>query len=209
MPHSRDKHDLRRQVRDSGKSYAQLLAEPGKHNSVRIHSARPVHLSRFFTGSHRPDMRRLLLLQDLWRRQKLGLGRLFVASTANSSIGHLYVQLRLDPADPGRELGIPLLTYYWVRENRRGAGVGRRLVARAEQWLRGSGHDIAAVAVDPADRDAVRLYVSLDFRLGYETDSYRNEFRPGGSSIRKPMTLAIYFKEYESAGPGSQGSVMR
>jgi len=188
MPHSPRKRALREQARESGRSYAHLLSRSGMHNSVRIHAAKPSDLSRFFSGSAQPDMSRLWQLRDLLRRQTDGLGRLFVASTANACIGHLYVVLE----DDG--LRLPLLTYYWVRESRRRTGVATRLVTRAEQWLKMYDQRDVAALVDPSDRDAVRLYESLGYEYLYEAESYRDEFRPDGERIRKPMTLIIYSK---------------
>jgi hypothetical protein len=51
-----------------------------------------------------------------------------------------------------------------------------------------------AALVDPSDRDAVRLYESLDYEYLYEAESYRDEFQPDGERIRKPMTLIVYSK---------------
>jgi GNAT superfamily N-acetyltransferase len=196
VPHSQRKRVLREQARGSGKGYAQLLGDSGKHNSVRIHPAKPSDLPRFFTGSAPPDMSRLWQLHDLLQHQELGLGRLFVASTANASIGYLFVKLEQDPAGQGRKRDVPLLTYYWVRESRRRTGVGTRLVKGATRWLHQDGHGKVAAAVDPSDTDAARLYVRLDFSPSGEIESYRDEFQPDGKSNRVPMALAIYIKRY-------------
>jgi GNAT superfamily N-acetyltransferase len=193
MPHTSRKRALQAQARENGRSYQSVLTESGEHNSVRIHKAKPSDLPRFFPGTTQPDMSRLALLQELLRRQTAGLGQLFVATTANACLGHLFLVLRHERAP--MPLDRPLLTYYWVRENRRMAGIGRRLVTRAERWLEQNDKHRAIALVDPSDWGAIRLYESLGYQYFYQTESYRDEFQPDGRCIRRSMTLAIYGKD--------------
>ncbi len=198
MPHSSQKRALRELARGTGGSYAGLLAELGTHNSVRVHKADRWDLPRFFNERARPDMPRICLLSELLRSQTAGLGRLFVASTANTCLGHLYVTLRLDRSQSA--LRSPQLAYYWVRENRRKAGIAKRLVATAEQWLHKHHHDEIHALVDPSDGRAVSLFESLDYEYLLNAQSYRDEFRPDGRRIRTPMTLAVYAKLLQMPG---------
>lgn len=189
MPHTPRKRVLRERARASGKSYAQLRVDSRRHHGVSVQSGEHSNVHRFSTGPAQSDMPRIWLLQDLLRRQRLGLGKLFIASIADASVGHLYVHLKHEGAE--LEVG-PLFTYYWVHESRRRTGVGRRLVGMAERWSRQRGYNKVVVLVDPSDAGAVGLYLSLGFYYLSEIESYRNEFQSNGRRIQAPMTLAVY-----------------
>jgi RimJ/RimL family protein N-acetyltransferase len=81
-------------------------------------------------------------------------------------VGRLYVRLG-PPEEP--ELAhfwpdTPLVENALVADGHRRQGIGTRLLAEAERWLRGQGRPAVALAVGVENKDARRLYE----RLGYQ-----------------------------------------
>jgi ribosomal protein S18 acetylase RimI-like enzyme len=96
------------------------------------------------------------------------LGRVLVARDGPEPIGHL--QLLGEP--PG-EMEVKSIA---VREERRGAGVGRMLVERAVAVARQEGVSTLVVSTAAADTSAIRFYQRLGFRmLRVERDVFTRE----------------------------------
>jgi GNAT superfamily N-acetyltransferase len=92
-------------------------------------------------------------------------GVLFTAWKHGRPIGDVYVRLEVaEEAKIRRFLpGVPFLTHLEVLEPHRNRGIGRGLIATAENYLRSTGYGRVALAVDVTNVHAARLYR----RLGY------------------------------------------
>src|SRR4051812_4589161 len=125
------------------------------------------------------------LLADRLRRVAAGLpGELLIACLGELPIGHIY--LWEEPADETeiREYlpGVPLIMNLWVQPVHRRQGIGTRLMRVAEDRLRARGHKNVALGVDPDNKDAIRLYLSLDYFPWPYADikTHRDHFLPDG-----------------------------
>lgn len=103
-------------------------------------------------------------------RQKRGRGLLLVAWLGSEPVGTIY--LWLEPAEEPeireRLPGAPLLHHLLVQAAHQKRGVGRALIAAAEDHLYSLGHRIVALGVDPNNHAAIRMYE----RLGYVSWPY-------------------------------------
>lgn len=124
-------------------------------------------------------------MTDWIHRHRSGLGRLFVATLAESVVGRVYLSLE-DPPEAGlrRHLpGVTVLQGLEVHKEHRNRGLGAELTIAAENFIRSGRHDRdstrVALGVDLDNPDPIRLYR----RLGYVEwehgllDTHRAEHR--------------------------------
>lgn len=104
---------------------------------------------------------------DRLRRQKSGLGMLFVAWLGDDIVGTVYLWLeKADEQEIRIHLrGVPLLTHLEVLTEYRKRGIGNKLIEAVEDYLLSKrGHHRVALAVQTDNYGAIRLYE----RRGYE-----------------------------------------
>lgn len=104
-------------------------------------------------------------LTDRLRRQRKGLGVLFVAWLDGRPAGDVYLWLEKAEEESirWRLPGVPLLTHLEVHSELRNRGIGSALVSTAERYVVEKGHERVALAVRTDNTRAARLYR----RLGY------------------------------------------
>jgi ribosomal protein S18 acetylase RimI-like enzyme len=113
--------------------------------------------------------------------------------------GHIFV--RLGPAAEAelREHlpGVPILEHLKVAEHHRGAGIGRHLIAVAENTLRDLGFARVALGVLPENVHAIRLYERLLFTAWREEtlDTFQVHIDPDGTRTRRTESCRVYLKD--------------
>jgi len=89
--------------------------------------------------------------------------------------------------DPGRP-GVFWIYSLWVAPEARRQALGRRLLARAEEWIGASGGGDVELDVVDRETSAVRLYE----RAGYRRDGRRAPARePGATELGMRKSLAL------------------
>lgn len=131
-------------------------------------------------------------------RQAAGRGILLAAWRDEGPIGDVY--LHLEPAEEWQIRRwlptVPLLTHLEVLPAHRDRGVGTLLIAATENTARGLGHDLIALAVEPRNSAAARLYR----RLGYADWAHElvmclaREETPDGLWVRRPEWCRVLVK---------------
>lgn len=105
-----------------------------------------------------------------YRRRKLSDPDVFVRVAADAGEWVGYVQATFAPSPPVFDRGDAVdVNELWVAPERRGEGLARELMARAESWGRERGAERARLSVN-ADNEAGR---SLYESLGYEVRRLR------------------------------------
>lgn len=99
-------------------------------------------------------------------RQRHNRGRLFVALIAAQPVGVIYASVeKADEPELRLHLpAVPLLQHLEVRDGFRNQGIGKRLIASAEQFLIGLQYRQVALGVALDNDDAIRLYRLLGYR---------------------------------------------
>lgn len=119
------------------------------------------------------DLNRNGLLKDRLSRQRRGDGRLFLATLDGRLVGHVYVWT--EPAEEHelrkRLPGVPLIMNLWVHADVRRAGIARKLMTAAEQWLSraarqpdGRRYRQVALGVEHDNTAAIALYEASGYR---------------------------------------------
>lgn len=103
---------------------------------------------------------------DRLRRQRNGLGMLFVAEVDGEVAGTIFLWLAKADEEPIRRRlpGVPLLTHLDVVPAYRRRGVGTELVSTLEDYLRKRGRRRLALAVQTDNDNAIRLYQKLGYQ---------------------------------------------
>lgn len=107
------------------------------------------------------------LIDDRFRRQKDGEGRLFAAWENDEPAGMVYLWLR-EAEEPEIRDHLPdvaLLMNLKVLPHLRNQGIGRKLITKVEDELRKIGQDRVALAVRTDNKGAIRLYHRLGFAM--------------------------------------------
>jgi dTDP-4-amino-4,6-dideoxy-D-galactose acyltransferase len=114
--------------------------------------------SRFFIDPHLDDSR-CELFYDTWVRNSLN-GRMADAIVVSRHEGDVdgFMTLRLRPEHTG---SLPLVA---IRADRRGRGIGGRLLTDALGWLAAQGATSVDVVTQLANTPALRLYESVGFQ---------------------------------------------
>jgi GNAT superfamily N-acetyltransferase len=116
---------------------------------------------------------RVLGVEDVrfYRRRLHQPGVVLVARLGDSPAGALFISW--GPADEAvvrdHLPGVPILHRLRVRADRRGQGIGSRLLELAEERLRAAGHDRVAVGIatgvdPPAEERVIRFYARVGYR---------------------------------------------
>lgn len=102
---------------------------------------------------------------------------LLVAEAQGTVVGFVEVGLRshADGCDPVRPVGF--LEGWYVAREHRGAGLGRALIAAAEDWCRDRGCEELASDTWLDARDAQRAHEALGFELVDRCVNYRKRLR--------------------------------
>ena len=88
----------------------------------------------------------------------------FVAVEENTVIGFASVILRnRAPFFRDRHMGVIMDVY--VKRERRGEGIGTKLVSGAERWIKNKGIDLTTVTVAPENEEGVKFWS----KMGYKT----------------------------------------
>lgn len=92
--------------------------------------------------------------------------------------------------------GVPLLHRLRVRPDLRRRQIGTQLIEEAEKLLRGRGHKLVAVGVDPDNKRAAGLYEHLHYREWEhgEVPTTREVYVADGSVRRLPDRCRIFVK---------------
>jgi GNAT superfamily N-acetyltransferase len=137
------------------------------------------------------------LLADRLRRQRDGVGELWIAVEGDQPVGVVYLWLDDAIEEIVREHlpGVPLIMNLWVRWDRRGRGVGTGLMTAAEARLRELDYTQVALGVDVKNRMALRLYERLQYSEWGDVDTVLVEFRAGGEIVEYPDTCVMYVKD--------------
>jgi ribosomal protein S18 acetylase RimI-like enzyme len=106
--------------------------------------------------------------------------RLLVAAARGGAVGYLLLRL------PGGR-GIARIDSLGVARRARGAGLARRLVARAERLARRAGATRVRLEVRASNRAARRLYAARGYRALAELPGY---YADGGRGLRLELRLA-------------------
>lgn len=91
---------------------------------------------------------------------------LWIAVSGDDPVGKVFA--RID-----EELNTVYIGAMWVAPDRRGAGIGRRLLQAAEEWGKLSGVTRSELWVTEANEAAVQFYASLDYLPTDETQMLR------------------------------------
>jgi GNAT superfamily N-acetyltransferase len=107
------------------------------------------------------------LIDNRFRRQKDGEGKLFAAWKDGKPAGMVYLWWREaeEPEIRDNLPGVALLMNLEVVPHLRNQGIGRMLIDEVESELRKRGHDQVALAVDTGNEKAIRLYDRLGFAM--------------------------------------------
>ncbi|UOX89646.1 GNAT family N-acetyltransferase [Amycolatopsis sp. FBCC-B4732] len=142
---------------------------------------------------------------DRLRRQRQRRGVLLLAWLDSHPAGHVYVWLETAEEPPIRQhlSEVALLTHLEVRPELRNRGIGRALVAAAEEYLFGSGHHRVALAVRTDNTAAAHLYRRLDYRdWGHdEVTCYALTVLPDGSFRDEPERCHVLVKDLVPVTP--------
>lgn len=138
-------------------SHADLAALDDTDQMAAI-AATAFPLSRFSVDPHLDD-RRCELFYDTWVRNSMNgqMADAVVVSRNDRQVdGFVTMRLR-----PDRTASLPLVA---IRSDRRGRGVGNRLVTGALSWLAAQGAMNVDVVTQLSNLSAVRLYESVGFQ---------------------------------------------
>ena len=92
-------------------------------------------------------------------------GQVFVAEHGNATVGFVCVYARMTIADPDEaQKEFAYISDIAVLQQYRGRGIGRDLMARAEQYARQSGATTLRLVVLSRNTGAKQLYSTLGFR---------------------------------------------
>jgi ribosomal protein S18 acetylase RimI-like enzyme len=144
-------------------------------------------------------------LIERWMRQQNDQGVLFVGWLGARPAGAVYLWLE-DAEEPPIRRHLPrvaLITHLEVTRELRNRGVGRTLVAVAEQHLRERGHEQVALAVRTDNAGAARLYRRLGYRYwdhGLVT-CYARTTLPDGSVLEEPELCYVLVKDLVPVTP--------
>jgi ribosomal protein S18 acetylase RimI-like enzyme len=107
------------------------------------------------------------LIDDRFRRQKDGEGKLFAAWEGTEPAGMVFLWWREAEEQEIRDNlpGVALLMNLEVRPHLRNRGIGRQLIDEVESELIKRGQDRVALAVRTDNGDAIRLYHRLGFAM--------------------------------------------
>ncbi|MEV6879517.1 GNAT family N-acetyltransferase [Amycolatopsis sp. NPDC051128] len=107
------------------------------------------------------------LIDDRFRRQKDGEGKLFAAWKDDEPPGLVYLWRREAEEQEIRDHlpGVALLMNLEVLPHLRNQGIGRKLIAEVEGELLKHGQDQVALAVRTNNKGAIRLYHRLGFAI--------------------------------------------
>lgn len=142
-----------------------LCAPPGVDIRVRRATAKDKPALTRFDPDKDPEY-----FVDRLKRQQAGRGILLVAWRNRQPVGNMFLWLDVadEPEIQENLPGVPLLQRARVVESLRGLGIGTKMMMEAEEILKGLGLDRVALAVEPSNVDALRLYT----RLGYQDWGY-------------------------------------
>ncbi len=123
-------------------------------------------------STHQEMMRGYELAEDCrekWRNfiedglEKEGMCT-FVAEKENNLVGFLNVVIR-ERMGIFEDIYVGMILDVFVKEEKRGEGVGTRLTKEAERWIKNKGVKIAVLTVSPENERAVEFWEEA----GYET----------------------------------------
>jgi ribosomal protein S18 acetylase RimI-like enzyme len=144
-------------------------------------------------------------LVDRFDRQRKGLGVLFVAWLGGRPAGAGYLWLEEAEEPPIRWYlpGVALLTHLEVPAGLRNRGVGRALVAAAEQHLVERGDERVALGVRTDNPAAARLYTRLGYRdWGHgEVVCFARTRSPDGQVRLEPEQCHVLVKDLVPVTP--------
>lgn len=123
-------------------------------------------------STHQDMMRGYELAEDCREKWKKfveeGLDRegmcTFVAEKENKLVGFLNVVIR-ERMGIFEDTYIGMILDVFVKEEKRGEGVGGQLTNKAERWIKKKGVNVAVLTVSPENERAVRFWEDI----GYET----------------------------------------
>ena len=169
------------------------------HDGVSIRTAADSDV-RTFVGD-RNDRHYLL--------DHLGQNRGIVLFAFRDGIFAGHILLRLAPAEEA-ELrsglpGVPILERLRVTSVHQRSGIGRRLIAAAEERLWALGYRRVALGVHPDNSNAIGLYRSLSFAVWREQTltTFREHVHDDGSTVREEEPCLVFVKALQP--PPSRG----
>ena len=111
-----------------------------------------------------PDVDDAMHRYEMARHRDLGTGATVLVADAGgvpAGFAELTVRSRVEGSMEDR---VGYLEAWWVAPPHRGSGVGRRLIAAAEQWTRDRGLVELASDADLGDDDAIAAHRAVGFR---------------------------------------------
>lgn len=129
------------------------------------------------------------LIREAFERQAAREVLMLVAEVNRFPAGQLWVDLRRPASAPA--------AYLWalrVLPPLRGAGLGTRLLERAECLLRGRGVAAVEIGVEPDNPAARRLYLRRGYHPAREEHDRYEYTAPGGERIEVPVRMTILRK---------------
>lgn len=120
------------------------------------------------------------VIREAYERQARGQGLMLLAVAGGFPAGQAWIDFA---ARPG-ERGVAVIWAVRVYPSLRGAGIGTRLMAAAEEAIRGRGFRVAELGVEKDNPRARTLYERLGYRLHREmVDEFACEDRHGRPAV--------------------------
>jgi GNAT superfamily N-acetyltransferase len=140
---------------------------------------------------------------DRLRRRGFRRGQVYLAYDGSTPVGYVY--LRLEEAEEaqlrGGLPGTPLLERLRVLPGYRRKGIGRELVAAAEEGARRKRRRRIALGVDEHEPDPIGFYLRIGYREWPHglVETFKEERRDDGTWTRRTEYCRIFVKELPRA----------
>lgn len=126
-------------------------------------------------------------------------GILLFALLGEVLVGHLFVRTGAAEEDELRDglPGVPLLQHLRVMGDHQGRGIGRRLLAEAENRLLVLRHDRVALGVHPGNTRAISLYLWTGFAAWRDQPivTHRVDVGEDGTTVRTAEPCLVFVKD--------------
>ena len=155
------------------------------------------------------------LFTERLARQEEGRGKLFIAWRDEAPVGVVYLWLEQAEEQDLRDglPDVPLLVHFKVDPDHRNQGIGTKLVDAAEREAGKQGRPRVALSVDASNRDAIRLYERLCYKLWRKEPLVTRSvtYHSDGTSKSEVEYGLVFVKDLpkQDAGDGAQSLLRR